>query len=54
MARLAKVNSILSFFAKLLGLYDFGGGNFVAPSPEAVDLNGKRHNVYVFTFEDGK
>ena len=46
-----RVNKILETVS---GLYDFGGGNFVAPLPEVMDFNGKKHRVYIFTFEDGK
>lgn len=49
-----RVNKVLSFFAKLFGLYDFGGGSFIAPSPETMNLNGKKCNVYIIVFEDGK
>ena len=49
-----KVNKILGFFSGILGLYDFGGKNYVAPLPEVMDLNGKKQRIYIFTFEDGE
>jgi hypothetical protein len=52
--RVLELNEALKPLAESLGLYDFGGGNFVAPLPEDMDFNGKKHRVYIFTFEDGK
>jgi hypothetical protein len=49
-----RINRLLEPVAGLLGLYDFGGGNFVAPLPAEMDFNGKKQRVYIFTFEDGK
>ena len=49
--RAAALNEALKPLAEVLGLYDFGGNNFVVPSPTLVDLNGNRHEMYILTFE---
>ena len=48
--RAAALNEALNPLAESLGLYDFGGKNFVVPSPVEMDLNGKKCEMYVLTF----
>jgi hypothetical protein len=48
---------VLNRYLKLLndtlfeGMYDFGGGNFLAPLPNTMNLNGKDMQPYIVVFE---
>ena len=48
---LKTLNGILKPLESALGAYDFGGNNFVAPSPIRMDFNGQKHDTYVISFE---
>ena len=50
-SKVSALNETLSGMAESLGLYDFGGKNFVVPSPMEMDFNGNKHETYVISFE---
>jgi hypothetical protein len=48
---LRQINDVLKPLENTLGAYDFGGNNFVAPSPMEMNFSGRKHNTYVICFE---
>jgi hypothetical protein len=48
---LKAINGILKPLESALGAYDFGGNNFIAPSPMEMNFSGRKHNTYVICFE---